>query len=80
MHSMLSEHLGGAVALDQKYLVGLGLIAGLHARRTDRHVRHGETDGIWLLDQQTSDVSYRYMTFDDIAADLGRMAGLMPRR
>jgi hypothetical protein len=54
----------------------------LHPRSADRHTWDRETDGVRMLDDESLNVGRRHMALDDIAVDLGGVAGgkleLMP--
>lgn len=46
-----------------------------HARRSHGHAWHGETGGLGPLLKQLPDRGCRDMPFDDVAPDLGGVAG-----
>jgi len=66
------------VLLDQQHLVSIPAPAvgrPIHARRTDRHAWHGQTQGLGLFLQKALDVGNGHMAFDDIALHQRGMAG-----
>ena len=71
-------HPAAAVRLDQQHVIRV--LAALvfrpvHARRANRHARHGQAHGLGALLQQPPDVARRHMAFERIAADLRGVAG-----
>ena len=54
--------------------IGLPLAAHFHSRRTHWHARNRNASRLWLLREEALDIGGRDMPFDDIIADLGRVA------
>ena len=74
--SVRGEDLGAAVFLHQQHVIGLRRAVRLfHARRAQRHIRHGKPDGIGPFGYEPLDVLRWHMPLDDIAADEAGVAG-----
>jgi len=65
------------VFFDQEDFIGQrGETLDLHARRTDWHMWYRQPNGIGTFLQQSLDVRRRNVSFDNVAIDDGRVAGL----
>src|SRR3546814_14352998 len=55
----------------------LAPLRDLHARRTKRHPWEDQAACVRLFFEETLDVRGRNVAFDDVSADLGRVAGAL---